>query len=157
MTRTTSAWLLALLVGLAGCGGEDSGAPAIGKQAPPAGKPAVSPGTGSPTAAPGPAKDATRNSEPPPLEPPKTGSAADKVKPVKLTEAQIAKIKMLHADDQQAALKQAVCPVSGGNLGSMGAPYKITTEGRTFFLCCDGCVDEVNADPKRIIAKLDRK
>ena len=56
-----------------------------------------------------------------------------------------------------AALKQAVCPVSGEHLGSMGTPFKITAEGRTFYLCCDGCVDKVKEDPKGVLAKLDKK
>jgi YHS domain-containing protein len=162
MTKKPSTYLLVFALGLIGCGGDDGGAPAGANQPPAAGKPAVSPATGSPTAAPGSAKDTAKDkdnktSEAPPLEPPKTSSAADAVKPVKLTDAQRAKIKTLPADEQEAALKQGVCPVSGGNLGSMGTPFKITKEGRTFYLCCDGCEDEVNKDPKAVIAKLDGK
>ena len=39
----------------------------------------------------------------------------------------------------------------------MGKPVKITAEGRTFFLCCEGCEEEIKADPKEFIAKLDAK
>ena len=55
------------------------------------------------------------------------------MKPVKLTDAQIAKIKTLPVGEQEA-VKQAVCPVSGDHLGTMGTPFKISTEGRTFYL-----------------------
>ena len=47
--------------------------------------------------------------------------------------------------------------MSGDHLGSMGTPFKITAEGRTFYLCCDGCEDKVKEDPKGVLAKLDNK
>lgn len=106
----------------------------------------------APSKAPAPT-GAAKHDEAPPLEPPKTGSA----KTVSLTEGQIAKIKTLPAGEQEAALKQAVCPISGDHLGSMGTPFKITAEGRTFYLCCDGCEDKVKENPKAAIAKLDGK
>ncbi len=59
--------------------------------------------------------------------------------------------------EQPAALAQAVCPVSGHHLGSMEKPIKVTAEGRTFYLCCDSCEDKVKANPKSVIAKLDKK
>ena len=55
------------------------------------------------------------------------------------------------------ALKQAVCPVSGQHLGSMGKPIKVTAEGRTFFLCCDELRGGFKKDPKAVIAKLDAR
>jgi hypothetical protein len=86
---------------------------------------------------------------------PKSGDSP-KAAAIKLTAEEIAAIKTLPAADQAIALQQKVCPVSGSHLGDegMGAPVKITAEGRTFFLCCKGCEDEVKADPKAIIAKL---
>jgi hypothetical protein len=158
MGKRQPAWMLAMVLGLGGCAGNDAGAPPSPPLAPAAGKPDLSPGAGSATAAPGASKkEDLKDSEPPPLEPPKTGAARDEAKPVKLTEDQIANIKKLPADEQEAALKQAVCPVSGDPLGDMGTPFKITKEGRTFYLCCDGCVPKVERDPKAIIAKLDGK
>jgi YHS domain-containing protein len=56
--------------------------------------------------------------------------------------------------DRAAALKQRVCPVSGEALGSMGKPYKVTVKGQTFFLCCDGCQEELNKNPDKYLAKL---
>jgi YHS domain-containing protein len=74
-----------------------------------------------------------------------------------LSAEQIAKIKELPADEQQAAIAQASCPVSGEPLGSMGKPFKVSAEGRSFYLCCKGCEKEVKADPKGVLAKLDAK
>lgn len=59
------------------------------------------------------------------------------------------------ADDQKAPSKeqqakrdqlriavQAICPVSGGKLGSMGTPIKVAIgeQKEQIFLCCKGCV-----------------
>jgi Cu(I)/Ag(I) efflux system membrane fusion protein len=56
--------------------------------------------------------------------------------------------------DRALAVAQRVCPVSGELLGSMGKPFKVTVKGRTFFLCCDGCQEELNKDPDKFLAKL---
>lgn len=79
---------------------------------------------------------------------------AAKVVSVKLTEDEVAEIKKLPAGEQDSALKQAVCPVSGKNLGSMETPVKVSAEGKTFYLCCGGCKKKVAADPKAVLAKL---
>jgi len=42
--------------------------------------------------------------------------------------------------DQLRAAVQEICPVSGGKLGSMGAPIKVQVGKETVFLCCKGCV-----------------
>ena len=74
----------------------------------------------------------------------------------KLSDKNLPQIKKLPAAEQDAAIAQAVCPVSTHNLGAMGKPLKVTAEGRTFYLCCDGCEDQFKADPKKFIAKLDK-
>ena len=101
--------------------------------------------------------DAGKSDAPPPLEAPKTGAVTKADAAVTLLAAEIDEIKALPAGEQATALAQAVCPVSGEHLGSMGMPLKITAEGRTFYLCCKGCKDEVTANPKAVIAKLDKK
>ena len=55
------------------------------------------------------------------------------------------------------AEKQQTCPVSGKPLGSMGVPYKVEVKGRTVFLCCPGCEEEIKANPDKYLAKLDKK
>jgi hypothetical protein len=47
------------------------------------------------------------------------------------------------------------CPVSGGELGSMGEPKDIVVGNRLVRLCCAGCEAQVRENPEPIIAKLD--
>jgi hypothetical protein len=171
MEKRRLRWLVPIGLGLIhGCAGEDTssspsvattGKPALNKDAGPApGKaPAQTPATPSkpePSAASS-AKDESKKSDAPALEGPKTDASSAVGKAVKLTDKELAKVKTLPADEQDAALKQQVCPVSGENLGSMGTPYKVSALNRTFYLCCKGCEDELKADPKAVIAKLDAK
>jgi YHS domain-containing protein len=60
----------------------------------------------------------------------------------------------LPAADRALAEKQKVCPVSGQQLGSMGKPVKVTVKGKTFFLCCEACKEDLNKDPDKYLAKL---
>jgi hypothetical protein len=171
MKKRRQPWLLVVGLGLmAGCTGEESNpgppvtpAPANrpsskpSENSAPTAKPA-SPGT-TDTKAPASSPTEGKDSSAPSLEGPKTdaGSGPGGGKAVKLTDAQIANIKKLPVDEQEAALKQLVCPVSGGHLGAMGKPFKVSAEGRSFYLCCESCEDDVKADPKGVIAKLDKK
>lgn len=77
-------------------------------------------------------------------------AATAAVKPDKLP----AGLAELSEADRALALKQKVCPVSGEPLGSMGKPFKVTVKGQTFFLCCDGCQDDLKKDPDKYLAKL---
>jgi hypothetical protein len=99
----------------------------------------------------------SKKDEPPKVEGPKTEGSQSDAAPVKLSGDELAEIKKLPADEQDLAIKQAVCPVSGEHLGEMGKPVKVNAEGRTFFLCCENCEKDVKADPKAVIAKLDKK
>jgi hypothetical protein len=164
-----SAWAVVILGAVAGCTGDEpsttpSNTPASNlPQAP--GKPVVPPPgqTGaskegaSKEMQPPPAKagDAKKNDESPKLEGPKAESGKGDTAAVKLSSDEVATIKQLPAGDQELALKQAVCPVSDGHLGQMGKPVKTSVEGRTVFLCCKDCEEEIKADPKKFLAKLD--
>ena len=65
-------------------------------------------------------------------------------------------LKELNDADRKLAEQQKVCPVSGNPIGTAGmTPYKMTLKGRTFFLCCDGCKDDVDKDPEGILKKVD--
>ncbi len=172
-----TAWSFVLLGLVAGCTGDETQTPAGGS---PATKPGAAPDSGTrgvpPVTQPAPIKDTGpkdmakpagdgKGHDTPALEPPKTEPAKDKTEPakektadVKLSDEELASIKKLPPADQELAIKQAVCPVSGDHLGGeMGMPIKVTAEGRSFFLCCDGCKDEVKKDPKGVIAKLDAR
>jgi hypothetical protein len=63
----------------------------------------------------------------------------------------------LSPEDRAAAEAQRVCPVSGELLGEMGKPVKITVKGRTVFLCCSGCEDEIQKNPDKYLAKLPKQ
>ena len=91
----------------------------------------------------------------PKLDAPK-GDAGKAAASAKLTDDEIAAIKKLPADEQVAALKQKVCPVSDEHLGSMDTPIKVSAEGKTFYLCCKGCKKDLDADPKAVLAKLSK-
>lgn len=80
---------------------------------------------------------------------------------VVLTEEEIAEIKTLpDAADQRAALAQKGCPVGEeeegkpNHLGSMGKPIKQVVRGKTVFLCCKGCIEELSKDPEKYLSKL---
>ena len=65
-------------------------------------------------------------------------------------------LKELNEVDRKLAEQQKVCPVSGNRIGTAGmTPYKMSLKGRTFFLCCDGCKDDVDKDPDGILKKVD--
>jgi hypothetical protein len=66
-----------------------------------------------------------------------------------------ANINQLPATERALAAKQKTCPITGARLGSMGKPYKLILEGRTLFLCCQGCEQAVKADPAATLKKLE--
>lgn len=55
--------------------------------------------------------------------------------------------------DRGLARQQGVCPVTGYPLGSMGRPVKVQVNGRTVFICCEGCRDSLLKDPESYLAK----
>lgn len=63
-------------------------------------------------------------------------------------------LRALSAEDRAAAEKQRVCPVTGAELGSMGPPLKVTIDGRTVFLCCEGCIEKLQKEPQKYLSKL---
>jgi len=71
-----------------------------------------------------------------------------------LDEDVVAGLSKLSDADREAALQQKVCPVTGKQLGSMGAPRKVTVNGQDVFLCCDGCESEIKSKPDEYLAKL---
>jgi len=170
-----SSWLILILgaAAAAGCtGGDEPPSAPAGPAAAPAGKLANPPfqtGKDAPKAgAPGemtppPASSATKpadgkkGDEAPKIEGPKSGDSKPDAGAVKFTADELAAIKELPAAEQATATAQAVCPVSTEHLGSMGMPRKVSAEGRTFYLCCKSCEKELKANPKAVIAKLDKK
>jgi len=62
----------------------------------------------------------------------------------------------LSTEDRAIAVRQKICPVSGEELGSMGAPLKVDVKGRAVFICCDGCREQLLAKPDENLAKIDK-
>jgi len=56
------------------------------------------------------------------------------------------------AADMALVMKQATCPVSGEELGSMGTPIKKTVGDEVVLLCCNGCSKEFDANPEKYLA-----
>jgi hypothetical protein len=52
----------------------------------------------------------------------------------------------LSPEDRAQAETQKICPVSKEPLGSMGEPIKVTVDGRSLFVCCEGCIDDLKAN-----------
>ena len=65
-------------------------------------------------------------------------------------------INKLDEADRKLALEQKLCAVQGSHLGGMGKPFKVVLNGKTVFLCCDGCEEEAKAKPDETLAKLGR-
>jgi YHS domain-containing protein len=87
-----------------------------------------------------------------PVSPAAPATAAKTVSLTADEKGEIAKLAV--KADQDSALAQATCPVSGENLGSMGVPIKVSAEGKTAYLCCKGCNKDFDKDPKAVFAKL---
>jgi YHS domain-containing protein len=52
---------------------------------------------------------------------------------------------------------QKTCPVSGKNLGTMGKPIAVKVGGKTYYLCCRGCLATFNANQAVYTAKVDKE
>ena len=63
-------------------------------------------------------------------------------------------LAQLSAEDQKAARKQKICPVSEEPLGSMGVPPKISVKGHDVFICCKACEKSLKGEPEKYLKKL---
>ena len=50
--------------------------------------------------------------------------------------------------------EQAICPVTGAKLGSMGDPIAVEVGGRKVWTCCAACPPKLKAEPARYLARL---
>jgi YHS domain-containing protein len=62
----------------------------------------------------------------------------------------------LSAADKALVARQKVCPVTNQPLDSMGGPVKVVVNGRTVFVCCEGCEPALRKNPEKYLAKLPR-
>ncbi len=72
----------------------------------------------------------------------------------KFTEEQLKNLAKLSPTDRQAAIEQGKCPITDQVLGSMGKPEKIELDGRTVFLCCEGCRQEALKKKDEVLKKI---
>lgn len=79
---------------------------------------------------------------------------AEPARDVTLTEEMIAAFSKLSDDDRRLAENQRICPVTKMPLGSMGTPPKVEVNGRTVFLCCQGCEAQLLDNPEKFLANL---
>ena len=60
-------------------------------------------------------------------------------------------IALLSPAEQAAALAQGTCPVTKQKLGSMGKPIRVSVAGGSLWVCCEGCVNAVKANPQKFL------
>ncbi len=63
-------------------------------------------------------------------------------------------LEKLSANDRKLAKKQRICPVAEMPLGSMGTPIAVNVKGRKVFICCEGCREDLLANPVKYLAIL---
>ena len=66
-------------------------------------------------------------------------------------------LSKLSDGDLQLARKQTICPVAQLKLGTMGAPIKVNVDGRSVFICCEGCRAELLKEPSKYLARLPKE
>jgi len=59
--------------------------------------------------------------------------------------------------DRALARKQKTCPVADMPLGSMGTPIKVDVDGQPVFICCEGCREDLLAEPAKYVTKLSKE
>ena len=63
----------------------------------------------------------------------------------------------LSVADREIVRTQQLCPVADMKLGSMGKPVKVDVNGRSVFICCEGCRERLLAEPQKYLAKLPKE
>lgn len=66
-------------------------------------------------------------------------------------------LSRLSPADRALVEKQKVCVVADMPLGSMGTPVKVDVNGKTVFICCEGCRGRLLADGANYLRKLSRE
>lgn len=61
------------------------------------------------------------------------------------------------ASAEEAVMLNKFCPISGEAVGSMGEPFKIEHEGKTYQLCCGMCAKDFQKDPQKYIEMINQE
>ena len=76
-----------------------------------------------------------------------------KVEKLKKVSAELSK---LPPKERRKIESQKYCAIAQGSfLGSMGAPIKLDFDGKLVYLCCEGCIANAKANPKKTLARVD--
>jgi len=70
-------------------------------------------------------------------------------------QAYLEKLDKATADSQRETYPLDTCVVSGEKLGEMGDPYEVVIANRLIRLCCEDCVEKLEAEPVRYLNILD--
>lgn len=71
------------------------------------------------------------------------------IKPFHAEPAKYLKIIADNGEEPMKLTEQSVCPVSGEEL--LGKDYYADVEGKRVYVCCDGCIGKVKAEPKKFM------
>ncbi|MDA1054705.1 MAG: hypothetical protein O3C40_30120 [Planctomycetota bacterium] len=63
-------------------------------------------------------------------------------------------LAQLTADDRPLVQRQGMCPVMDEPLGGHGTPIKLLVDGRPLYVCCEGCVEQVEQNPYFFLDKV---
>ncbi len=85
------------------------------------------------------------------IDPTKSQTETDPAKAPEVLEA----LAQLSPEERALAERQKICPVTEFQLGSMGVPPKVEIQGRTVFICCEGCREDLLNDPEKYFRVLD--
>jgi YHS domain-containing protein len=67
----------------------------------------------------------------------------------------LAQLDQAIIESQRKNYPLSTCVVSGEKLGEMGKPYNYVYQNRLVRLCCSGCVETFNKDPKKYLKMID--
>jgi hypothetical protein len=96
-------------------------------------------------------KEQRKTAKPEPAAAPPAHPSARDAKAEKITAA----LAKLSPADRKLAEAQKECPINEGSLlGSMGVPVKLTVQGETVFVCCEGCREAAMDDPVGTLEKV---
>lgn len=56
--------------------------------------------------------------------------------------------------EKSMEVKNTNCPVSGELIGSMGKGVSVTHNGKTYQLCCAGCIEKFKVDPEKYVQRV---
>ena len=56
--------------------------------------------------------------------------------------------------DEKAIAAMKTCPVSKEDLDSMGGPLKVSRGDKSIFICCKGCLKDIQANPDKFLGKV---